>query len=182
MIGIISSKAELKEYNEEYKTVASHTIHTLENLIGEKVIKIEHVGSTAIIGIQSKPIIDIAVGISSFAIIGEIKDILESHQFIFSKVKLNNTVVTFICESDGKRTHNIHFVIFMEDRWKEFVWFKEYLNANPTIAKDYEKLKIDLSKKYRDDIHAYTANKRDFISGVLKVAEKEYQERDRNFL
>ena len=138
-------------------------------------MKIEHIGSTSIIGIKSKPIIDIAVGINSFSVIEEIKDILERNNFKYSKIKLKNTVVDFICEQDGKRTHNIHFVIYDDIRWKEFILFRDYLNRYSDVAKEYERLKIDLSNKYSNDAHKYTQNKAEFIANVLKDAEKEFE-------
>lgn len=172
MLGIEAGKAELKNYSSEYQKLGKKTIDILENIIGTKAEKIEHVGSTSIIGIKSKPIIDIAIGVKSFDIINEIKDILEQHDFIYSKVKLNNTVVDFMCEENGKRTHNIHFVIFGEERWKEFVLFRDYLNSHNDVAKEYENLKMKLSEKYKDDIHRYTENKSDFILNVLAEAQK----------
>ena len=173
MIGIESGKAELRDYSSEYKMIAEKTINQLENIIGTKVLKIKHVGSTAIIGIKAKPIIDIAVGVSSFEIIPKIKPVLEKNGFLYSKTKLNNTVVTFMCEEEGKRTHNIHFVLFNGERWYEFVGFKNYLNAHPEAAKAYEALKVELSKKNPDDVHKYTESKNDFIKDVLNQAEKE---------
>lgn len=168
MIGIESNRADLKDYSTEYKMIAKTTISILEKLIGNKVEKIEHVGSTAIIGIKSKPIIDIVIGVNSLDIVGKLREVLEQNNFMYAKVKLNNTVVSFKCEKEGKRTHNIYFVIFDGERWKEFVCFKNCLNGSPSLAIEYEKLKIDLSKKYCNDIHKYTEGKSKFISDVLK--------------
>ncbi len=73
----------------------------------------------------------------------------------------------------GLRTHNIYFVLFNGERWKEFVWFRDCLNTNIGLAKNYERLKNELSRKYCDDIHKYTEGKSEFITNVLKNYEEQ---------
>lgn len=173
MIGIEASRAELKDYLSDYKKIAMKTIKDLNKILGTKVIKIEHVGSTAIVGIKSKPIIDIVIGIDSFDIAWELKMILENNGYLFSKWKLNDTMMAFKLEEGIKRTHNIYIVLYNGERWKEFVWFRDYLNRNAEIAKEYEKLKMDLASKYSSDIHKYTEGKAEFISNILIEVKKQ---------
>ena len=168
MIGIDSKRADLRNYSNKYLEIGKNTIKKLMNIIGDKVEKIEHVGSTAIIGIKSKPIIDIVIGVKSLDIVDELKETLEENEYYYSKTKLNNTAILFICEENGKRTHNIYFVIYEGDRWKEFVYFRDALNADKELAKEYENLKINLSYKYSDDIQKYTEGKANFISSVIE--------------
>jgi GrpB-like predicted nucleotidyltransferase (UPF0157 family) len=100
MIGIKSNRADLKDYSIEYEKIASDTISKLKELIGNSVKKIEHVGSTAIIGIRSKPIIDIVIGVTSLDIVAKLKDKLEQNNFIYSKAKMENTIIAFKCEKN----------------------------------------------------------------------------------
>lgn len=174
MIGIEPGKAVLFPYSDEYKTIANNTIKNLKNILGNLAVRIEHVGSTAIIGIKAKPIIDIAIGVKNFDDINSIKNTLEKNGFYFSKMKLNNSVMSYKCEIGTKRTHNIHIVIFKEERWQEFVLFRDYLNKYPKIAKKYEKLKEDLSRKYKNNIHKYTEQKSQFISNIIDKAKQEF--------
>lgn len=46
--------------------------------------------------------------------------------------------------------------------------FRDILNNNTTILKEYEKLKKNLSKKYKNDRIMYTKSKNDFINNILK--------------
>lgn len=173
MLGINSKEAILYDYNEDYIIIAKEMIQRLKEILKDKFIKIEHVGSTAIKGIKSKPIIDIVIGLDNFDNVNEIKEILERSNILFSKIKLNNSVIAFKSEIDGKRTHNIYLILFEGIRWEEFVLFRDYLNKNFECAKEYEKLKIQLSKNYENDIHSYTEGKAVFISEVLKKVEQE---------
>lgn len=173
MLGLKSNEAKLCDYSEDYIIIANQKIQNLREILKGNFIEIEHVGSTAIKGIKSKPIIDIVIGIENFDKVHEIKEKLESNNILFSKVKLNNTVVAFKCEKDNIRTHNIYLTLFGEERWWEFVLFRDYLNKNPEFAKMYERLKVTLSEKYENDIHRYTEGKASFIAEILEKAKKE---------
>ena len=51
--------------------------------------------------------------------------------------------------------------------WKNYIHFRDYLNANENVALQYEKLKEELESKYADDRVAYTNGKQDMIDTIL---------------
>ena len=68
------------------------------------------------------------------------------------------------------------FLIFLvqhDDLWCEYykeietqiteLYFRNYLNEHPQIAKEYETLKLELWKKHEHNRDAYTEAKTDFI-------------------
>lgn len=57
---------------------------------------------------------------------------------------------------------------------RDEVYFRDYLNNNPQVAKEYEKLKFDLWKKYEFDRDAYTEAKTDFIKTYTKKGKEKY--------
>ncbi len=175
MIGLEANKIKLCPYCSEYKIIAKEIIRKLEHIFGDLAVKIEHVGSTAIAGIKSKPIIDITVGVKSFSNINILQEPLEENGFLFARKKLNNSIITYRCETEGKTTHNIHIVIFKGERWDEFVLFRDYLNSNPNTAKQYEELKINLAKKYKYSIQDYTKGKGQFVSNIINKTKTALQ-------
>ena len=42
------------------------------------------------------------------------------------------------------RTHHIHIVKWNGTEWKNYIHFRDYLNANENVALQYEKLKEEL--------------------------------------
>ena len=46
----------------------------------------------------------------------------------------------------------------------------DYLRTQPEAARDYERLKRELTAKHRNDREAYTDAKADFIGGIIAVA------------
>ena len=51
--------------------------------------------------------------------------------------------------------------------WKNYINFRDYLNAHPLVAKEYENLKIQLCGEYAGCREEYTAHKHDFIQSIL---------------
>lgn len=65
MLGLNKDVVELVEHTDEWKDLFKQEKVLLENLIGEHVISIEHIGSTAIGGIAAKPLLDLMIGVRS---------------------------------------------------------------------------------------------------------------------
>ena len=53
--------------------------------------------------------------------------------------------------------------------------FRDYKNCFPNKAKEYEAIKMEMSKKYRGNRNAYCAGKQAFISEILIEARVFYK-------
>lgn len=54
------------------------------------------------------------------------------------------------------------------------LYFRDYLNENPDIAKEYEDLKLSLWKKHEHNRDAYTDDKSEFVEKYMIKAKEEY--------
>ena len=54
------------------------------------------------------------------------------------------------------------------------LYFRDYLNAHPQTAGEYEALKLSLWKRFEHDRGAYTEAKPEFIKAVTAKAREEY--------
>lgn len=130
---------------------------------------IYHIGSTAIKGIWAKPIVDILVEIPCAEDIRKIGDVLVGHGYICmsendTRISLNKG---YTDEGFAQKVFHIH-VRFEGDR--DEVIFRDYLNGNPEVAKEYEKLKLGLWKEYEHDRDGYTEAKTEFVKKVMEDA------------
>ena len=57
------------------------------------------------------------------------------------------------------------------------LYFRDYLNEHPAVAKEYEALKLRLWRQYEHNRDAYTDAKTNFISKWTAEARKEYGDR-----
>lgn len=56
-------------------------------------------------------------------------------------------------------------------------YFRDYLNDNPAMAKQYEELKLSLWKKYEHNRDSYTSAKEAFITQQTQNAKEKYGSR-----
>ena len=131
---------------------------------------LHHIGSTAIEGIWAKPTIDILAVLPEGADIKSVRDTLTSNGYICMaeserRISLNKG---YTPSGFAERVFHLH-LRFSRDT--EEIIFRDYLAANSAIAKEYEKLKLDLWKKFEHDRDAYTIAKTDFIKNCLAKAK-----------
>ena len=160
-------------WNDCYKGMES-TIADL--LAGCPVERISHIGSTAIQGIWAKNIVDVLVEISGKADMEEIAHILERNGFIAMssgkrRIALNKG---YTKEGFADKVYHIH-LRYAGDNDK--LYFRDYLNEHPLIAKEYETLKLELWKKHEHDRDAYTEAKTDFVRKWTTEARRTYGDR-----
>ena len=167
-LGLKRGTVHLETHDKQWDKTAVQTIKTLSTILGNDAIDIQHIGSTAIPAIKAKPIIDIAVGVTDFD-----KVMLHNEQlrqvgiyYRGSDVERQLLYVMGDMENDT-RTHHIHIVKWNRTEWKNYIHFRDYLNANGDVALQYQKLKEELESKYADDRAAYTNGKQDIINKIL---------------
>lgn len=145
----------------------------LDLLSGQPIIRISHMGSTSVMGIWAKPIIDILIELEPKADMQSVGDVLtESGYLCMSQNKCRLSFNKGYTE-DGfaERVFHLH-VRYAGDN--DELYFRDYLNENLLTAKEYEKLKLSLWKVYKHDRDGYTNAKADFIFGITETAKKKY--------
>ncbi len=133
---------------------------------------IHHVGSTAIPGLDAKPIIDILVAVGD----------LESSRSCFNLVALlgyryapyRTAEMHWFCKPDpSRRTHHLHLVPTGSPRFRDELAFRDYLRTHAGVADEYGALKRRLAGQFAHDREAYTVAKADFIWAVVDLARSE---------
>lgn len=140
----------------------------LREVIGEHVVAIEHIGSTAICGLSAKPIIDVAAAVHETADAGKCVKPLENIGYEYRGE--SGIAGRYYFVKGEPRTHHLHMVGSGSDLWRSHLSFRNYLRQNRAVAEEYERLKRDLAEKYKRDREAYTEGKATFIEEVLKKA------------
>ncbi len=152
-----------KWYDEEYKNLRS----VLPEL---QIVRISHIGSTAINSIMAKPIIDIMVEVSQDSKFTSIKKILEKCGYICMSENEERLSFNKGYTIDGFAEKVFHLHLRYEGDHDE-LYFRDYLNENSDIAKKYEQLKMGLWKKYEHDRDAYSERKTEFVRKYTEIAK-----------
>lgn len=160
----------LEKYSEEWPKLAALEIQKIQSLIPESTgWRIEHIGSTSILGLSAKPIIDLAIRVSNIEEAKVSVKPLESIGYSYWRNNPDEKHFYFVkgLPPKGKgRTHHIHF--FEPIRFESYMRFRDILISDPVSAKKYEELKTELALKFKFDREAYTNAKSAFIESVLK--------------
>ena len=99
------------------------------------ITDIEHIGSTSVVGLMSKPIIDILIGIPNQTNLDDCIDIISSLGFTYIS-KYENDIPNrrfFILDINNKRTHHIHLVKKDTDWFKRHIAFRDELRKNKKV-------------------------------------------------
>lgn len=127
---------------------------------------IHHVGSTAIPGIAAKPIVDMLAGVreleearAAYAPLGEVGYVYAPHR--------PGIAHHFAKPSQERAEFGLHLTRPGSDLWRERLAFRDALLADPSLAAEYEALKLRLAREPGAEVAAYTAGKRAFVARVL---------------
>lgn len=177
MLGLKRGTVKLCEYEKEWEIEAQNTISSLKKILGNVIKDIQHVGSTSILSIKAKPIIDIAVTVDDFNDVLALEKELKDEGFYYRPQSDLGGQLLFasgsLYEGTGDlQTHFIHVVRTNSMDWINYINFRDYLNSTPTVAKEYEDLKVSLAMQAPIDSgrEKYLKGKHDFIVYTLRKA------------
>jgi len=175
-MGLIKGEVKLEQYDLKWEEDFQQEAGKLYNLFGEVAKDIQHIGSTSVRGLSSKPIIDIAVGVNSLSDFAKVRQkFIDAPEY---SVKENGDPTEILVRKHATENHDeiTHFIHVMEiggNRYKDAILFRDTLRSNPKMRLEYESLKRDLAKQYPHDRASYTQSKDYFIRSMLREARHE---------
>ncbi len=160
----------LEEYDFSWPSKFEEEKAHLMSIIGKwHYGSIEHVGSTAVPDMVSKPVIDVMFGVKSLAESKPAIEILVEKGYEYWPYTAD--IMHWFCKpSDAFRTHHLHLVPFESPLWRERIKFRDLLRSDNVVASQYASLKRELATTYKEDREAYTEKKWPFIQQVLQGA------------
>jgi len=139
-----------------------------------EILRIDHIGSTAMPGLKAKPTIDILLQVNELIDIQKLKDKFKSHGYLINNHPENPAPhLTFVkgYTNQGFKGQAYHVHIRYQGDWNE-IRFRDYLVRNKEVAKEYETLKLELAEKYPNDREAYTDSKTEWIEKIINLTRK----------
>ncbi len=139
-------------------------------LFPDAFLSLEHVGSTAVPGMEAKPIIDMMGGVRSIEEADALLPKLCQNGYCTS-AEFNATLVDqrwLMRHALGHRTHHLHLVIHNGDEWQRKLAFRNSLRTYQDVARRYQELKSKLAEAMGADREAYTSAKTAFVEEVVR--------------
>lgn len=163
---------ELKAPNPNWAAQYDEMHQRLETLLKDFQPTIYHIGSTAIHGIWAKPIVDVLVELKNTDELSKTASLLAADGFLMMSRENNRISLNLGYTEKGfaEKVYHIHLRLSGD---LDEVFFRDYLNAHPELAQEYEALKLGLWKQYEFDRDGYTEAKTELIRKFTADAKKE---------
>jgi GrpB-like predicted nucleotidyltransferase (UPF0157 family) len=163
----------IQPYNPAWPKLAEAEINTIKATVEQlSYVSIEHVGSTAVLDLSSKPIIDIFIAVQSIEEAAQWVKPLETLGYVFWDENPDKAHLRFfkgMPPFGEKRTHHVHIVEASSHSMEHRILFRDILRSDNKIKGEYEALKLRLSQSHIDDREVYTDKKGSFIESVLQA-------------
>ena len=132
---------------------------------------IEHIGSTAVPNLGGKGIIDIVLSTNKTNL-NAVSALLKDLNYIFREIGSSSERWFFQADlpdlDEQVRRYHIHLTLPESMELKNLIAFRDYLRANPTVAKEYEDLKRHAAQEADNDGTKYRQTKEPMIQEILK--------------
>jgi len=170
MLGLDENTVVLVEYTSRWCKAFELERFALQNALGTVARDIQHIGSTAIPGLDAKPILDVAVAVAErdeaaiciapLAVLGYVyhSDLGDAGGHLFMK------------GPGEKRTHYLHIVARNDLQWRHYLLFRDYLRLNREALETYRDCKRGLERCFSKNRPAYTRAKTDVILQLIGQA------------
>jgi GrpB-like predicted nucleotidyltransferase (UPF0157 family) len=161
------------DYDPNWPILFEQESTRIKKALGLFALAIEHIGSTAVPGLPSKPIIDLLVGVPSLEEATErwIEPIRSlGYTYMPEYASWLPGELFFRKGPPGPWTHHVHLMQPSNPRWEALMVFRDYLRADSETAQAYANIKRALAASSVDDIAAYRNGKNLFVEETTAKA------------
>lgn len=177
-VGLKRGYLEIMDYREDYTKIYEDEKEELLKIYKDRISSIDHVGSTSIKNIKSKPIIDILIqtdDLDDFKKFTELN--VEGEVYTVKKEQTMGGDYLIRKEENGKVKAFIHVYKTGDMNGITSIMFRDYMNSHEDEKKRYEELKIELYNKYKNERKQYTLGKDKYIKEIINKAINENSKR-----
>ncbi|KUI01000.1 dephospho-CoA kinase [Mycobacterium sp. IS-3022] len=180
----------LVPYDPTWPDQARRILARLNTACGHRAARIDHIGSTAVPGLDAKDVIDVQVTVGSLEVADELREALTTAGYVcrpitadVGKPDARSTVAEFDhtgdealwrkrfhCSADPGRPTNVHLRV---DGWpgQQFaLLFVDWLRADPGAQADYLMLKRQVAAQGHTEVGAYADAKEPWFPDAYRRA------------
>jgi GrpB-like predicted nucleotidyltransferase (UPF0157 family) len=134
--------------------------------LGSLVVTVEHIGSTAVLGLAAKPIIDLDVVLTSRSDLPEAIRLLATVGYVHEG-DLGIIGREAFRSPPGEPRHHLYVVAAGAKELRRHLAFRDALRADPDLRDKYGALKRSLANQNKHDRNTYGESKSAFIISIV---------------
>ncbi|HVX45309.1 MAG TPA: GrpB family protein [Mycobacteriales bacterium] len=167
-IGLEYNGIRLERTTDAWLAAGAELRSRVERALDGVVSGVEAVGSSSVLNLLAKPIIDLAAGLAPGQSIAPIVERLQADGWIYRGDAGSDGGHVFVLESrPWHRVAHLHAVEYNGPQWQNYLRFRDLLRRSPEACERYEAVKLQLADE-RVDRRAYTTGKTDVVTSLLE--------------
>ena len=166
-------KVEVVPHNPQWRDAFEAEAKRVGVALGENVVAIHHIGSTAIPNIYAKPVVDLLVEVTDIAEVDGRSSAMESSGYeVMGEYGIPGRRYFRKDNQEGIRTHQVHAFETGSAEVGRHLAFRDYMIAHPGEAQRYSELKRKLAEEHPQSIDGYMDGKDGFIKEMDRRAAR----------
>ena len=166
-------KVKVVPHNPQWRDAFEAEAKQVAAALGENVVAIHHIGSTAIPDIYAKPVVDLLVEVRDITEVDGRSSAMESLGYeVMGEYGIPGRRYFRKDSREGVRTHNIHAFEAGSAEVERHLAFRDYMIAHPGDAQRYSELKRKLAEEHPQSMDGYMDGKDGFIKEIDRRASR----------
>jgi len=160
-------------YDARWPTLFAEEAELVAAALGPRCLGVEHIGSTAVAGLSSKPVVDLLVGLPD-PLSSEDTRALRDLGYTRLRARRDGRLVF---RKGTPREYSLHVAELGTSVWLRPLVFRDHLRAWPEEAERYARLKLELARAgsrsgYADGKAAFIDDKHRELARLRTIAER----------
>ena len=164
------SDVRIVDYDPSWPALAKAELRRIEGALSQVAVCLEHVGSTAVPGLASKPILDLQLSVDAIQPQEPYVEPLERLGYLFVPAPGSPDYHFFARPPERPRTHHLHVCEAGSEHEFRHVAVRDFLRSHADEAAQYAALKRQLVARHPQDRLSYIEGKDDYVTALEKRA------------
>ena|ERR1700740_280950 len=163
-----NAKIEVVDYDPRWPKTFELLRSRILTALGDIALSVEHVGSTSVLGLSAKPIVDISIVVSERSDVQTAISRLATLGYVH-RGDLGIEGREAFSNPDGLPMHHLYLCPRDSVALANHLAIRNYLRTNPEAAREYGELKKRLAERFPDDIDGYVDGKTTMLLTMLRA-------------
>ncbi|HEU0042324.1 MAG TPA: dephospho-CoA kinase [Jiangellaceae bacterium] len=174
-----TARAVLVEPDPSWPTQAERTMSRIRRAVGERIDRIDHIGSTSVPGLAAKDVIDLQIVVTDLDIATAVADgmcdagLVRCSGCWWDNLRDGSEADKQVAaNADPGRAVNVHVRTLDSPAWRDALLLRDWLSVHAEEADAYASVKRELAGQPHDNIDDYADAKTPWISVALRRADE----------
>lgn len=167
-LGLADGTIRFDRTTQQWLEAGSRLRDDVRRSLGPLVEDVEQIGSSAVLGLVAKPIVDLAAAMAAGRDVTVIVDEMGSTGWIYRGDAGDDGGHVFLLEALPRlRVAHLHIVDQGDAQWRTWLRFRDLLRSSREARERYGSVKLHLAEQHASDRAAYTDGKTEIVGGLL---------------